>query len=171
MKRAASLENPLFDALLAPLDQLRGQYEDALVSMSHLVSDLSSLRDRTAGNGDDTGSASAPLATAEHLRPIEVRLSGSDFGQLLSLQQYLSVADGVVDVAITGVESGRATLLVTMTGAGPETGTAAGRSVRDEAPPTLICAWCEAVMSVGGSARSHGLCAACAEPFMTGNQR
>jgi len=171
--------------LLAPLDDLRDQYERALASMTDILEELSTLRARASGTGNAalssarTNVQSAPLqpereagsAGTRGSRPIELQVRGADFDQLLDLQQRLSDLDDVTNVVVTGVEHGKATVLIEMRE--PEIRrqpVSPGVSSPPDRAPTLVCAWCEAVLSVGGPQISHGLCAACAQPFMLGNR-
>ena len=179
------LDNPLLAALLAPLDDLRDQYEGALASMTAIVAELAGLRARASGTGEAALSSAeahvrpAPLeperegtsAGTRGIRPIELQVRGADFDQLLDLQQRLSDLADVTRVVVTGVQHGKATLLMDMGEPEvPSQPVSPGASSPPEGLPTLVCAWCDAVLSVGGPQISHGLCAACAQPFMLGNR-
>ncbi len=106
-------------------------------------------------------------------RPVVGEVHGGNFERLLDLQQRMSELEGVASVVVTGVDRGRATLLVDLQHSPPPLGEPLNftNSEPGEVPPTLVCAWCGAILSVGGPQVSHGLCAACAEPFMLDKRR
>lgn len=168
--------------MLAPLDDLRDQYESTIVSMNELVDGLCNVRNRAWGiPGTSFGAAPVPPGAPGDQgadapedgggRPIEVRVSGANLDRLLNLQQHLSVAEGVVNVVLAGGEHGKATLLVEMSASRPAGERAtSGTLAPIQMSPTLVCAWCGTVLSVGGTQVSHGLCAACAEPFIPGER-
>ena len=150
--------------------------------MSGLVAELAALRTRAGVgslslSGVTAGSVSSPTSarsreSAGAEGPVELQVRGADFDRLLDLQQRLSELDDVTRVVLTGVEHGKATLLLEM--GQPATRNESpppGGHALSESEPTLVCAWCDAVLSVGGPQVSHGLCAACARPFMLGNRQ
>lgn len=106
----------LLPQLVAPLTQLREQYEAAVAGLQSIVDGLGGL-----AAGGMKGQHEVPPGRAAPARPqpgparprqLQVEVKGKGFGELLDFQERISGIEGVARVSIHGIDSERATFIV-----------------------------------------------------------
>jgi len=95
----------------------------------------------------DAGDRSARLTVTLEASPTPTE-------SLLTFKDALAETDGIGRVLLTEFVDDHATLVVTAVSAGLDV-------IATEAP-SVVCAWCGRMLTVGGSMVSHGICPACA---------
>ena len=109
-------------------------------------------RVRLSATGDRSASVTVTLEAAP--TPTE---------SLLTFRDALAETAGVGRVLLTEFGDDHATFAITAASAGPE-------ATATEAP-SVVCAWCGRLLTLGGSMVSHGICPACAARTTAGASR
>ncbi len=159
--------DPLLDALISPLLELRERYGIArrvLAALTDGVEQLAASVGATAAPPPNTTPSPGPTAAAgtraaqrdaPRVVATPVDVLADDLETVLDFQEALAQVEGVAGISIVATSEGRAHLVVDLHT--PEEREAAGEST-----PTVVCAWCGKLIAAGGAAISHGLCPDCA---------
>lgn len=134
--------DPLLEALAAPMRDLLGRYRAASAWMADAMQTLSAHVEPAASAPPDRPAAPPPPP-----RPAVATLETAtgDVETLLEFQERLSEIPGVMKVTVAGLKDGRSTFLVELA----------------EETQLVVCTSCGKTLVEGRPPASHGLCEDC----------
>lgn len=137
--------DPLMEALAAPMRELLGRYRAAAAWMADAMQTLAAHLD--AAPPAASPSPARPAAPHPPPRPAVATLQAEsgDVETLLEFQERLSEIPGVLKVTVAGLKDGRSTFLVELA----------------EEAQLVVCTSCGKTLVEGRPPASHGLCEDC----------
>lgn len=130
--------DPLVDAMLAPMRELLKRYQRLAVKLNETIASV-----------QETLGELPAQETAPRPQVAMVATPTGDLPTLLEFQERLSELDGVLRVTVAGSTPGRSSFIVELASAEPE--------LRNR----VVCSNCGKVISEGSDPPSHSLCEDC----------